>query len=176
VTGYIKNINQRSTTYGTRATLGTPSNFQWHAGAQVLHITFVMIYTEDILTSTCLKNVRCWHTKWFETLIQHTISKRLPTPDKISRKVCKSFVPLVAFSALPTASSSLWLAVPEYYIREFIFKQFSNPDFVTNITLAPLLQWMAIECFRNDQIDYSNKDDLQQVWTYNKLKYWNATM
>jgi len=26
------------------------------------------------------------------------------------------------------------------YIREFIFEQFSNPDFATNITLAPLLQ------------------------------------
>jgi len=32
-------------------------------------------------------------------------------------------------------------AVPQYYIREFIFEQFfSHPDFVTNITLALLLQ------------------------------------
>jgi len=56
---------------------------------------------------------------------------------KLSKKDCKSFVPLVAFSSLPTASSSLTEAVPQFYI---IFEQFSNPGFVTNTTLTPLLQ------------------------------------
>jgi len=44
-----------SATYGTPATLGTPSNFEWHAEAPSLHISYVMVHTEDILTLTCLK-------------------------------------------------------------------------------------------------------------------------
>ena len=35
--------SQKPATYSRRATLGTPSNFQWHAEAQVLHISLVKI-------------------------------------------------------------------------------------------------------------------------------------
>ena len=60
---------------------------------------------------------------------------------KHSRKDCKSFVPLVAFSALPTASSSLWLRQCHNTISgNSSLSNFPTPDFVPNITLAPSLQ------------------------------------
>jgi len=60
---------------------------------------------------------------------------------KLSRKDCRSFVPNgIAFSAFANSKLKSVIATILQYIREFIFEQFSSPDFATNITLAPLLQ------------------------------------
>jgi len=53
---------------------------------------------------------------------------------KLSKKDCKSFVPLVAFSSLPTASSSLWLRQCHNTIS-------SLSNFQTLI-LPPTLRWL----------------------------------
>jgi len=82
---------------------------------------------------------------------------------KLSRTDCKSFVPLVAFSAFPTATSSLWLRQC-HYIREFIFEQLSNPDFVTNITLAPLPQNPMETSYSNSLVKPLFKKQFQIVF------------
>jgi len=53
---HLRRTNSKgSATYGTRVTLGTPINSQWHAEAPSFTYQFVMIHTEGILTLTCVK-------------------------------------------------------------------------------------------------------------------------
>ena len=42
----LRSLEQGSATYGTRATLGTPSNFQWHAEPSQVAQNVFIIHTE----------------------------------------------------------------------------------------------------------------------------------
>jgi len=64
----LETLVQGSATYGTRATLGTPSNFQWHAEAPRLHTNFVMIHNKYCRPWLVQKDGWSWHTEWFGTL------------------------------------------------------------------------------------------------------------
>jgi len=70
---------QESETYGTRATLVTPSNMARRSSK--FHIAIWLWFTWKVYWRWLVsKNLYCWHTEWFETLIQHTFNKRLLIP------------------------------------------------------------------------------------------------
>jgi len=69
---------QGAAKYSTRATLGTPSNFQWQTEApRFTHQFCYDLYTMYVDLDLYKNTYGCWGAKSVETLRGHTVCKRL---------------------------------------------------------------------------------------------------
>jgi len=76
-TRYFGNVRDRQLTARVLH-LALQAVFSGTQKLYVLHISYVMIHTEDTLTLTCIKSVCYWHAECFEILRRRTVSTRLP--------------------------------------------------------------------------------------------------